>query len=171
MSDGGDILGVDPLKASTAVDVDEWLQQGEQIRARLLEERVRLMARVEEIDAKLAKLVVGRATEAAPQAEPSVRPHNGGASRTNGTPTLSGARVHVSQGASAPFLVAAILSAHPQGLLASEIVSEAQSIQPKIDPRNIYSALQRSTYVSKNGTPRKYRYFLSAAGKEYVGKD
>jgi len=132
---------------NNTLTLDEWLRQGVQLREQLLEERQRLRQRLMAIDVALASL---------PKA---ADPKRLVVSFITGT----GADAEADD---APSLVRKLLYAHPAGLPAKEIVAALVKQNPKIDTRNIYSALSRGSkdkdkgYIVKNGKPGASIYSL-----------
>lgn len=102
-------------------EVSEWRRQGEELRARLMEERNALSARLKEIDEALAGIPDSTQFIKPPQVEP----------------------IPVAESSSAPDIVLSVISSHPKGIGAAEIIREAQSIRPTLDAALIHSAIYR----------------------------
>lgn len=131
-------------KNQVLVELEEWRRRGNELRARLLEDRRILVERLKEIETALAQI----------PREPSGQPI-----------MVSFPLAEEARNLSAPDIVRAVLAQHGGPLGAAEIIETAQKIRPGIDPVLVHSAIHRLVRgrrlmpIGKRGK-RRYRLQL-----------
>jgi len=126
--------------SSTAAEVAEWRRTGEAIRTKLVEERRELLARLAQVDAALASL---------PRLESPVE-----SEKDNKSKNMRGAPPKGKRSVRA--VVVDVVRESGTAMSAPEILAAVKKEVPKIDPRNVYSAL----YLTKHAK------VLSASGSK-----
>lgn len=149
--DANSVLSEPAEDVDVLAEAEEWVQRGDDLRARLLDERARKLAELRKIDETLAKLPGGRTQAdlfplfAAPPA--SRLP-------TGRTDTIPG-------------LLLAIIGAHP-GATAKDIQALAEKKRPKLQPRDTFAnlyRLQKRRLIRGEGPRGATRYLLVGPGE------
>jgi hypothetical protein len=150
------IFQADEARHPVLAEVDAWLRQGADLRAKLTEEQKQLVERLKEIEAALA--AIPRAAEPV-STPPTLSEQPARTAQISTEPEPLGASLGHERVAD---LVRRILESKPGGLTATNIIEAARQVNPDLLVPTIHSALHRfkAAGIVRVEGPRGVRMYI-----------